>query len=309
MAFESLDAEKINVLDSEFSWLNSADIIKKWKNYIHDNDFSSWENAIDSLKGNKIWLWIYQKALELMMNIDVTANSEKRLKTIVQARSELSSNNGGCEDSDCAEAYNMLLEEIFTGEKKKFSKKYKNDLCERYWEYWFYNIFYEIFDLVATYYKNNNISETFKRAPYDKLYDDLFMGNSTDFANASFDSDLSYVARVNISWIWKFWKSLQIMEYMHGFLHKNEITEEDLKEFAEAKKPMDNDKYRHLVDSIKESFPLYLAEFKRTINKDYSNEVGDIDKSFEDILEIALTYYKYWIISKICRDVLKELKN
>ena len=243
------------------------------------------------------------------MHIDVTAHSEDTLQTIVQARSDLAINNGGCESSDSDEVYNRLLEEIFTGEKEKFSKKYKNDLCERYWEYGFYNILYEIFELVAKYYKNNSISESFKRAPYNKLYDDLFLRKTEDVTNASFDSDLSYIARVNISWIWKFWKALQIMEYIHSFLHKNEITEEDLKEFTESEKPMNNDKYRNLVESIKESFPEYLAEFKRTINKDYSDEVGDIGKSFDDILEIALTYYKYWVISSICRDVSKELKN
>ncbi len=325
MAFESLDVEKINVLDSEFSWLNSADIIKKWKNYIHDTEdeksnknFSDWENAINSLWNDRLGLRKYSKALEFMMNISTTLNSSFVSK-IAETRANLASNNSDDVQSRNNEIeYYLLLKEIFSQEKDKFVRRYKNDFSEKFWKGAFNDVFYDIVELVLSYYRNFDIAKIFWDAPYNKLYDEDILSSEKlihsweKFAKNAWEwhNSIIFVSWRNQLWLRWYQNALCIMmkiDYilnnnLHSIIDENTTMDQILSDL-ETKK----DGYNDLAESIKKSFFQYIEEFKMAFVKDYWKRF--FDSMFSEIVECALNNYKYGVISNICRDALEELKD
>lgn len=325
MAFESLDVEKINVLDSEFLWLNSADIIKKWKNYILDTEdeksninFSDWENAINSLWNDRLELRKYSKALEFMMNISTTLNSSFVSK-IAETRANLASNNSDDVQSRNNEIeYYLLLKEIFSQEKDKFIRRYKNDFSEKFWRGAFNDAFYDIVELVLLYYRNLDIAKIFGDAPYNKLYDEDILSSENlihswkKFAKDAWEwqNDVKYVSWIDQLWLRSYQNALCIMmkiDYilnnsLHSIIDENTTIDQILSDL-EAKK----DGYKDLAESIKKSFFEYIEEFKVAFFKDYWKHY--FDGMFSKIVECALKNYKYVVISNICRDALEESKD
>lgn len=158
---------KNNILKAELKWTKPDYVIEKWKKYvrevkdnINEKDFSDWESSVNFISGrNPLWLWEYEKALELMMNIDVIIKHNKLIWDYKLLVAKVLSNNQSEEDIEY-----QNLKELFTMERDKFKKKYKEAFTETFWEGSFDKSFKEIVECIVAYYDNSTIAKIFKES-------------------------------------------------------------------------------------------------------------------------------------------------